>query len=971
MFTKHKKLKYTAFIMDVVLILCLTIVFAGIYAEFGRNLFLQKEKEHQRLIQNMVAVFDDFIAREFRQVKVAMPFLDDFSTGSGKKDALWNDIKFLQSFFKVDSQMVVTDIFFSADGNLSAGQMDLSASRIALCISKSQKLQTDIITPMHTSLMTGKDCIGFVFPCKSGVFVAELDINGIFDLIDKTGLLDLYRDAIILLLKPDSSEIIYRSSRGKYPYWEFSPTEQKIQIGDEEYYYARRILADLNVQLVVLTPEKYYTESFDLIKKYLVSLIVIVLVFYIFRGVWTDKSFYMPLSRFLGSIKKDAMSQVTLDSAYEEWSDFEKIYNNAIKKIRRYSDELRQSEKKYRDLFDLAPDGMCITSFEGEIIYFNKNFQNMFKYSDSELKNRPIQDLYMDHEADRPVLLDRLAESQKLKNYEIIFVDASGNKIHTSCSLVIINYEGRNCIETTVRDITKEKEREKEILHLKAYLNNIIESMPSMLITVDTKGRVTQWNQAAVKAVKGDVKNIYGQKLWDISPYFAKYANEIDNISKTRRSKTFHRELLSNGEDRYFNVTLFPLVSNGVEGIALRADDITEIEKREQQFRQSQKMELVGTLAGGLAHDFNNVLTGIIGTISLIQYEIKNDHDIQIKELEKYLATMEKAGQRATEMVRQLLTVTRKQELFFAVIDLNSAVRNVMEICKNSFDKSVELNPVFTEKPAMTHADPAQSEQVLLNLRVNACHAMTIMRGSTEKWGGKLVVSMEKIVAGDVFCTTHPEAQKTTYWMLTISDTGIGMEPLEVEKIFDPFFTTKKMNEGTGLGMSMVYNIIKQHEGFIDIFSQKGMGTTVNIYLPVAEGKITEKEKYAKINIAKGKGLILVVDDEKLIRKTAKRILEKCGYDVIAAEDGEKGVKLFQEKHDQIRAVVLDMIMSDMSGKEAFTRMIEIDPKVNVILASGFRQDERVQEVMQLGVKSFIHKPYTMEKLTQAVNEAL
>ena len=845
LFTKQKNMKSTAFIMGVVSILCMVILFAGIYIEFGKNIFLQKEKEHQRLIQNMVAVIDDFIIRGIRQVKVAIPFWDDLSIASGKKDALWTDMKFLQSFFKVNNQMVVTGPIFSAN-NKSVGQIDISTSKIASCIAKAQESQIDIITPIHTSLITGKDCIGFMIPYKSGVFIAELDTNGIFDMIDKARLFDLYRDAIILLLKPDSDQIIYRSSGDKYPYWKFSPTDQKIRIGDEDYYYARRVLADLNIQLVVLTPKRYYLEFFDRIKKYFISLIMVVPAFYIFMGVWINRAFYMPLSKFLEFIKKDAMSQVTLGSDYKEWTVFEKTYNNALEKIKKYSDKLRQSEKKYRDLFDLAPDGMSITSFEGEIIYFNKNFQNMFKFSNSDLKKKSIQELYLNHEADRPVLLYRLTESKALKKYELIFVDALGNKVHTSCSLVIINYEGRDCIETTIRDITKEKE--KENLYLKTYLNNIIESMPSMLIAVDMGGRVTQWNQAATEAVKRDTKNIFGQKLWDISPCFAKYKNEIDHIFKTRRQKVFYRDLLmlTNGEDKYFNVTLFPLESNRIEGVALIADDITQIDKREQQLRQSRKMELAATLAGGVAHNFNNVLAGMLGTISLIQYRIQNDHDIQKETIKKYLRSMEKVGNRAAELVRQLLIVTHIQDIVLDAVDLNRVVRNVMDICKSAFDKSVELDPVFTKKAAMAHADLAQIEQVLLNICENACHAMTIMRESIEPWGGKLTVSMEKVIAEDILCTTHPKIGKTNYWTLTVSDTGIGMEPLEVEKIFDPFFTTKKINEGTGIGMSMAYNIIKQHKGSINIFSQKGIGTTVNVYLPVAKEKIIQKEKRVK-----------------------------------------------------------------------------------------------------------------------------
>lgn len=967
-FNKYRNLKLTAFIIDAVLILCLTAVFAGIYVEFGNILFLQKEEEHQRLMQNMATMIDDFIIREIRQVKLVMPFLNDFSDDEGTNN-LWKDIAFLQSFFKTDNRMVVQHIYFSNDHTESANHIDLSASRLAPSIIRAGERQTDIITPIHTSLITGKDCIGFAFPFKSDIFVAELDINGIFNLIDKARLLDLYRDTVILLLKPDSGEILFRSSRDKYPFGDFSPAGQKIRIGDENYYHALQTLPDLNIQLVVLTPERYYLESFNHVKKYLIFLMTVIWGFYLFRGIWTNKSFYAPLSNFLISIKADPMAEVETGSPYREWMSFEKTYNDALGKIKKGSNDLRMSEEKYRTLVDLAPDGMCITSFDGDILFFNDTFQTMFKYSKQDMKNKPIQDFYLNPETDRPLLLERLSQYGILKNYDIVLVNASGDKVYTSSSHAIISYEGQKCIETIVRDITKEKE--KEILHLKAYLNNIINSMPSMLITIDMEGRITQWNKAAIKAVKENSGDLLGRKLWDISPYFAKYAGEVASILQTRHPKIFPRELLANGEDRYFNVTLFPLMSNGIEGLALRADDITEMDKREQQIRQSQKMELVGTLAGGLAHDFNNVLTGIIGTISLIQLEMQNNDEMQKDEMQKYLVTMEKAGQRAALMVRQLLTLTRKQTPSFKVIDLNMAVANVMEICKNSFDKSVELSLIPTDDEAPVHADQSQIEQVLLNLCVNACHAMTIMKKKTDLWGGKLIISMERIMADDIFLRSHPEAEKGEYWILTVADTGVGMTPSEIEQIFNPFFTSKEPNQGTGLGMTMVYNIIKAHKGFIDLFSQKGVGTTVNVFIPVTEKNIAIKGLPDATRIITGTGLILVIDDEELVRKTAGRILEKCGYEVILAEDGEEGVRLFKEHHAKIRVVVLDMAMPKMSGKEAFIKMKEVDPEAKVILVSGFRQDKRVEEVLELGVKKFLQKPYTMGKLSWAINDIL
>lgn len=652
----------------------------------------------------------------------------------------------------------------------------------------------------------------------------------------------------------------------------------------------------------------------------------------------------------------------------DEIGGLTRAFNDMIANLKTKTLALQNSEKRFRDLFELAPEGICITSFEGEIISFNENFQKIFKYPAVELKKMNIKDLYFDPEKDRPVLIEELKRND-LKNYELLLIDAMKDKLHASLSLTLIEYEDRECIETIMRDVTEEKRREREILYLKSYLGNIIESMPSMLIAIDADGRVTQWNQAAVETVGVDAAETCGQKLWDIVPYFGKYVNEIEEIIKTRTPKTFHRELLINGGEKYYDITLFPLVTNGTEGIAIRADDITEVDKKEQQLRQSQKMELVGTLAGGLAHDFNNVLGGIIGTLSLIKFKMQKEHYVKEEELKVYLDTMEKAGQRATDMVQQLLAVSRKQELSFAPTDLNLTIRHVMEICENSFDKSIELKPSYLEERAVVNADSTQIEQVLLNLCVNAYHAMSIMREEGERWGGRLTVSLEEITAGKRFCAIHPEAEKINYWMLSVGDTGVGMNPPQIDKIFDPFFTTKEGREGTGLGLAMVYNIVRQHKGFIDVYSEEGTGTTFNVYLPVLEKADMPEEKFEEDKIPKGEGLILVVDDEEIMRQTAKAVLEECGYEVILAKDGEEGVKVFKERNGEIQAVLLDMVMPKMSGKETFIEMKEFDPDLKVLLTSGFKQDERVEDVLKLGVNDFIQKPYTLEKLARKIKE--
>ncbi|MCK7484645.1 MAG: response regulator [Bacillus subtilis] len=248
---------------------------------------------------------------------------------------------------------------------------------------------------------------------------------------------------------------------------------------------------------------------------------------------------------------------------------------------------------------------------------------------------------------------------------------------------------------------------------------------------------------------------------------------------------------------------------------------------------------------------------------------------------------------------------------------------------------------------------------------------MTIMRKPDEHQGGTLSVSIEMIRADRHFCNAHPEAVEGDYWVFGVRDDGVGMDSRTVSKIFDPFFTTKEKGKGTGLGLAMVYNIVQQHKGFIDVYSEVGIGTTFHVYLPVFEGADQENSKEDETNVPQGEGIVLVVDDEAIIRQTAKAILEECGYTVITAGNGEEGVEVFRKRHSELKAVLLDMVMPKKSGKEAFLEMKQIQPAVRVLMASGFRQDERVQAVLDLGAAGFIQKPYTLKKLAQAIHQAL
>lgn len=426
-----------------------------------------------------------------------------------------------------------------------------------------------------------------------------------------------------------------------------------------------------------------------------------------------------------------------------------------------------------------------------------------------------------------------------------------------------------------------------------------------------------------------------------------------------------HKQI--NGEEFFSTVLLTKIQLSNDIIIQATVRDITKQKHIEEQLHQVQKMEIVGTLAGGLAHDFNNVLGGIIGTLSIMKYKLKMFGEIEEKSLLDFINIMEESGNKAANLIKQLLTMSRKHKMEFKQVNLNQIIKNVMAIGENSFHKLVKLDPHYYHTNAMIKGDPNQIEQVLLNFCVNAVHSMTIMRGKETECGGVLIVSIDCLKADRYFKRSHPGADKEKYWILSVKDTGVGMDKDTILKIFNPFFTTKE--KGTGLGLSMVYNVIKLHNGFIKVYSEIGMGSTFNVFIPVLEEKEISKEKIEEKRVPKGHGFILVIDDEKNILRTAKEMLKDCGYTVILAENGKIGVELFEKYYKKIKAVLLDMSMPEMSGKDVYICLKKIDPNVKVILSTGFRQDERVQKVLDLGVNAFLQKPYTFEQLAKAIGQ--
>lgn len=417
------------------------------------------------------------------------------------------------------------------------------------------------------------------------------------------------------------------------------------------------------------------------------------------------------------------------------------------------------------------------------------------------------------------------------------------------------------------------------------------------------------------------------------------------------------------------------IFNNKGELVALEGfiNDITDVVRKDEQIRQIQKVEIIGTLAGGIAHDFNNILSGIIGGAELLGNLLEKENLNNTGGITKYLNTIKNASSRSSELIKKLLILSRKQETKLAPVDLNKSMSNVADICSSSFPKSIEIKAIPYFRPAIVTADPTHIEQVILNLCVNASHAMTIMRDPGEKEGGILSINIEKIKADRLFHDSHSEAKEgCSYYVITVTDTGVGIDDYAIGTLFEPFVSTKKDGAGSGLGLTIVNSIIKQYDGFIDVKSAKGEGSSFLAYLPLINDEICIDSEDSEAQIDKlpsASGRIFVVDDEEIMITIIEGALKENGYSVISTTDSKAAVDIYREQWKDIDIVILDIVMPMMSGKDIFIEMKKINPLIKIILTSGSASDTRVSEILSMGALDFLPKPVDINLMRKKVRD--
>ena len=572
--------------------------------------------------------------------------------------------------------------------------------------------------------------------------------------------------------------------------------------------------------------------------------------------------------------------------------------------------------------------------------------------------------------------IDGVVAAEQIKNkYDIpvIYLTAHSDeatltraKVSQPFGYLIKPFDER-ALHTTIEMALYRHDMETKLKQSEQWLSIVLNSIGDAVIATDTAGLIKFINPIAESLTGWKQNEALNMK---INQVFKVRGEENNSKIRDPIKRVLKKGIVINFSTHTLLITRYgnevPIDSSAspildekgkINGAVLVFRDITEKYKLEKQLTQAQKMESIGLMAGGVAHDFNNILAAILGYASFMKIKLNID-DANYK----YVETIERSAQRGAELTSQLLTFTRGGKQDIKPINLNNIVFETVKIIKSTFDKAIEIETHLFDGLTSVRADEVQIQQLLMNLCVNARDAMP--------QGGKLIVETDMTFIHDHDTSFYMGVKTGSYVTLSVKDTGIGMDKDTLEKIFDQFFTTKEKGKGPVLGLSMVYGVVKNHGGFERVTSEPGKGTNFKIYFPAGD-ILEEGSKSVTKKPQEGNEVILVVDDEESILMFVRDVLEAYGYTVFLAANGEEAVNIFENTKDKIDLVILDMVMPKMGGLQTYIKLKMINPKIRAFLSSGYSPDGQAREILERGVNGFLQKPYEMNDLLIKVRDVL
>ncbi|MFC1533277.1 PAS domain S-box protein [Thermodesulfobacteriota bacterium] len=637
-----------------------------------------------------------------------------------------------------------------------------------------------------------------------------------------------------------------------------------------------------------------------------------------------------------------------------------------ITRLKQSEKALKESENRFRKLFEHSKNAVLIHK-SGKIIDVNDETFRLLGYNREQLLSMRAEDLHAESEYSESRERIRHVQSGESIVFETTFVKADGSQVPVEVSSNIVDYK-KEIIQGIVRDITERKRTAEALLESEEKYKNILESIEEAYFEVDLKGNFTFFNDSLSTISNYSREELMGMNNRDYMPTDSakKIYKLFNKIYKTGKpvKKVRYERITKDGSTSFHELSASLRFDKngqpiGFRGIAMDVTDLKlvedEMKKMEAQLAYAQKMEAIGTLAGGIAHNFNNLLMGIQGNASIMLFDIDQGHQYY-----KNLKNIEQMVKNGSKLTGQLLGYAREGNYEIRPISINELVTETSQTFGET-KKEIRINRELGKNLYGVKADQGQIEQVLLNLYVNAADAMSE--------GGDLNIKTMNVTHEDMAGRPY-EPKPGNYILVTIRDTGVGMNGKTTERVFEPFFTTKGLASGTGLGLASAYGIIKAHGGYIEVDSKEGVGTTFRIYLPGTDQAIRDRRMLYTLP-QKGHETILMVDDEDIVLDTGSQMLEMLGYNVIKAWSGTDALDLFIKNRDRVDIVLLDMIMPDMGGGETYDRIKEINPDVKVLLSSGYNIDGKATEILERGCNGFIQKPFDINDLSHKIRDIL
>ena len=659
-------------------------------------------------------------------------------------------------------------------------------------------------------------------------------------------------------------------------------------------------------------------------------------------------------------------------------------YSVIRKNERKFYGDLAKSEDKYKRLFEEAKNGILMLDADtGMIIDANPYILGALGYTKNEIINKKIWEIGPFKDVLASQLSFKELQSKEYIRYDDLPLETKGGKKkeYEFISNVYLD-GGRKIIQCNIRDDSDRKtaealrirlsqqeqqqqlQQEQQLKVFNKQLNSIINAIGEPFFIKNAASVFLFVNDSLCDILGVDRKDIIGKTLGESLPadqmdVFLKNDKEVinsglENISEENLTGRNGKLLdIVTSKTRYIN-------EEGSKFLVGVIHDITEHKKLENQLLQSQKMESLGTLAGGIAHDFNNLLTVIKGNLYLAKNNINGEKSASVEHNE-----IEKAANRAAELTKQMLLFSRQQPMNPTNLDLNEVVRDVLKMVHRIIGEDIKIATDLQDGLWNIVSDKTKNEQVIMNLAVNARDAMPN--------GGILVIKTENVAKEEGYLPEEKNSYPGKFIKLSIRDSGCGMSKDIVERIFEPFFTTKGIGKGTGLGLSVVFGIVKQAKGWINVNSEPGKGSTFNIYLPAAPAtKTVNKEKIIEVKDLKGRGeRILIVEDEPGIRKLLQGILSGNGYTILSSGSASEALEIFIREKNNIDIVFSDIVLPDRNGLELVKELLSINPGLKIILSSGYMDEKSQSEIIHNSGYVFIQKPYELEVLLSVVKEVL